>query len=573
MGRKLLNLLGSLKLACVLLAAVAVILAVATFYESSTSSRSALLNVYRTWWFNGLLVVLAINVAAATFVRWPWKRRNVGFVVTHAGIIVLLGGCSAAFHYGTEGIIELRVGEPPGKQVRLADEALSVVVPQNNLRVSVPLHFQQTGGVEPRQFRLADQFWLTLDEYTGNSRVEQTVASGGLIPNLAVRFTLTSEMAQQHVTEWLIANSANQNQISLGPANLRLVALADMEQTRQFTNVVAGAAAPQLIIKVAGQTFTLVATAAGKEIPLGETGIMAVPGGYWPDFRLDEHNKPNSVSDQPNNPAAVVTLRQQDKKQRIFVFAKAGFQPVVTGDALDAQIELTGASAMRGDGVALGVAPDGRVFYAAQSKAGFMAGLAETGKAFAPGWMDFQVTVNEVITNAVVTEQIVPAAETGETTMPALRVAMHAGKESQSIWLRFGQPGILQIGERVVHCLLDSAVMELPFTVALEKFEVQYDEGSDNVAGWTSHLLFEDATGKQERALVWMNHPAWFNGYKFSQSSWNPNDLNYTALQVKKDPLFVTWLTWLGSGLIILGTALLFYFRRWFVNKNPAVNT
>ena len=106
----------------------------------------------------------------------------------------------------------------------------------------------------------------------------------------------------------------------------------------------------------------------------------------------------------------------------------------------------------------------------------------------------------------------------------------------------------------------------------LEKFEVEHDEGSDNVAGWKAHVIFEDATGKQEKAVISMNHPAQFNGFKFAQASWNPDDLNFTVLQVKKDPVFVTWLTWFGSGLIVLGTALLFYFRRLFVNQNPTVN-
>ena len=64
-----------------------------------------------------------------------------------------------------------------------------------------------------------------------------------------------------------------------------------------------------------------------------------------------------------------------------------------------------------------------------------------------------------------------------------------------------------------------------------------------------------------------MNHPAWFNGYKFSQASWNPNDLKYTALQVKKDPLMVTYATWVGAVLIVGGIALMFWGRGWLQKK------
>jgi len=70
-----------------------------------------------------------------------------------------------------------------------------------------------------------------------------------------------------------------------------------------------------------------------------------------------------------------------------------------------------------------------------------------------------------------------------------------------------------------------------------------------------------------------MNNPAWFGGYKFSQASWNPNDLQYSALQVKKSPLWVAWLTWVGAALIITGIILLFYFRRWFAAPTKSSNS
>jgi len=574
MGRKLLNALGSLKLACVLLGAVALILAVATFYESNTGTQSALLNIYRTIWFNGLLGLLAINVAAAALIRWPWQKRQVGFVITHVGIIVLLGGCSAAFHYGTEGIIALHVGESPANEIRVDDEVLTAIVPNSELHAKALLRFKHNGAVRPRQLRLSNDLWLTLDEHAGNSRAEQTIAAGNPTPNPALRFTIESAQAQQHLSDWVLANSPEQNQINLGPAVLRFITLDDAEQIRQLTNAVADATPPQLGITIAGQTYTIDPSATGKEFPLGTTGVQAIPGGYWPDFRLGTSNTPMSVTEEPNNPAAIVTLRQADNQTRhAFVFAKPGLPPMVTGATnLEAQLTLRAGTAVRGSGITLGLASDGRVFYAAKAKAGFTAGIAELGKAFEPGWMDFKITVNEVITNAIVTEQIVPAPETSESSTPALKVTAHAGNDTQTAWLRADQPSFLHVGDRMMHLFLGNDTLVLPFTVQLEKFEVEHDEGSDNVAGWKAHVIFEDATGKQEKAVISMNHPAQFNGFKFAQASWNPDDLNFTVLQVKKDPVFVTWLTWFGSGLIVLGTALLFYFRRLFVNQNPTVN-
>jgi hypothetical protein len=128
---------------------------------------------------------------------------------------------------------------------------------------------------------------------------------------------------------------------------------------------------------------------------------------------------------------------------------------------------------------------------------------------------------------------------------------------------------VLNVGGKTVHVMYSWDSMQLPFTVELEDFVVERDEGSMNVAGWTSKVIFhDDVRGLTQRASIWMNHPAWFNGYKFSQASWNPNDLKYTALQVKKDPLWVTYETWTGAVLIVGGIALMFWGRGWLQRKD-----
>src|SRR5437667_1903101 len=165
MENRVVKFFGSLKLAVFLLATLAIVLAGGTFYESSNSSKAALLNVYRTWWFNGLLALLAVNLTASALTRWPWKRRHVGFVITHGGIIVLLGGCSAAFHYGTEGMMPLHANQPASSTVRLDDEALTVVEPATGQRVKATVRVRKDGAIKPHEVQLGKDLRLTLDEF------------------------------------------------------------------------------------------------------------------------------------------------------------------------------------------------------------------------------------------------------------------------------------------------------------------------------------------------------------------------------------------------------------------------
>lgn len=66
--------------------------------------------IYGSWWFALLLLLLGINVIAATIVKLPWRRSQTGFFVVHAGIIVLLIGCWLSWKQGIEGQLGIAEG-------------------------------------------------------------------------------------------------------------------------------------------------------------------------------------------------------------------------------------------------------------------------------------------------------------------------------------------------------------------------------------------------------------------------------------------------------------------------------
>ncbi|MCP3994708.1 MAG: cytochrome c biogenesis protein ResB [bacterium] len=101
--RNIFRFLGSLKLAVVLLAVSIVVLAVATFVESERGLDVAQWYVYDAPWFIALACVLATNLLVATLLRLPWKRRHIGFLLTHYGLLVLLAGSLLTYFNGVEG--------------------------------------------------------------------------------------------------------------------------------------------------------------------------------------------------------------------------------------------------------------------------------------------------------------------------------------------------------------------------------------------------------------------------------------------------------------------------------------
>lgn len=63
--------------------------------------------VYHSTWFVILLALMATSIFSATYVRLPWSRKQAGFVITHAGLLLLLIGSAITFRYGLEGSIML----------------------------------------------------------------------------------------------------------------------------------------------------------------------------------------------------------------------------------------------------------------------------------------------------------------------------------------------------------------------------------------------------------------------------------------------------------------------------------
>ena len=98
---------ASLQLAVVLIAVCGGVLAWATFVESKFDTPVVQFGIYHTWWFAVLNLLLALNVLCAALIRLPWKKRQIGFLITHAGILVILAGSAVTRWKGIDGSVPI----------------------------------------------------------------------------------------------------------------------------------------------------------------------------------------------------------------------------------------------------------------------------------------------------------------------------------------------------------------------------------------------------------------------------------------------------------------------------------
>src|SRR5512147_764586 len=70
-----------------LLLALAAVLTAGVLLEARNGSEYADWFVYESVWFLGFFVLLGLSSLCALGSCLPWKRRHVGFVTTHAGLL------------------------------------------------------------------------------------------------------------------------------------------------------------------------------------------------------------------------------------------------------------------------------------------------------------------------------------------------------------------------------------------------------------------------------------------------------------------------------------------------------
>ena len=110
--------LASLKLAVISISFLAGTLAYATVFESKYGGAAAQEWIYRSPGFAIVLAFLGMNILCAALIRYPWKKRQTGFVVTHVGLLTLLAGSFYSVRTADEGQVGMVEGDVKSELVR-----------------------------------------------------------------------------------------------------------------------------------------------------------------------------------------------------------------------------------------------------------------------------------------------------------------------------------------------------------------------------------------------------------------------------------------------------------------------
>ncbi len=118
--------LASLKLAVFVIIGIGTISAWGTIVESIyNDAKRAQETVYHSWYSYTIFALLGINLIAVIIDRFPWKKKHIGFISAHVGILLLMAGALMTRYMGIDGSMAFDIGESK-KQVMVGETDIIV---------------------------------------------------------------------------------------------------------------------------------------------------------------------------------------------------------------------------------------------------------------------------------------------------------------------------------------------------------------------------------------------------------------------------------------------------------------
>lgn len=191
---KFYHFLGSIKFAIILIASTALFVIAGTFLEAHTQSHlfSASLT-YQNPIFLALIWGFFLNILISALRRWPFRAKHIPFLITHLGLLMLLGGVMIKSKYGVQGSMGIVEGQasnrlfiPHSRAIHL--EKRDPQAPQKTLSLDFDLQqvIRKKLKFDDIEIRLADYAQHSHERRQTWIKGQQALLSG--LPPLSVTY-------------------------------------------------------------------------------------------------------------------------------------------------------------------------------------------------------------------------------------------------------------------------------------------------------------------------------------------------------------------------------------------------
>ncbi len=571
-NRKLISLLGSLTIAVTLLITLAVLLCFATFYEARHGTEAVQFSIYHSAWFGLLLISIAINVTCAALKKYPWKIHQVGFLITHVGILTLIFGSFLSFYRGIEGRIALAPGESKNA-IELSQKVVTLALQDSNQAYDLPFSVgPYVTEKEVLHFKTEDGSTFVVDRFLPFAQPTETVRQDPTSPFEAIELYLKSSRFEH--TQWLLMNREGQVSASLGPAEITFKKVKKLK-----TSPVPSSALATLHITIGKhhEALTLTKKDIGKTFPLKNFAFRIYIKKFYSDA-IVEGKKLKNRSDAFTNPALEFDLLGPEGTERYVVFSLfpefSNIHHQSSRYKAKPILEVS-TPAPRVGSLEISLTPDGKLSYQAISSRGKIQNTIDLGQNYPTGWMDttFQV---KTFYNGATSHMSYTPIQVQDPNNPKVPSALRfkfkdAQGQHYEDWLSFYEAKSFSLNGKHYYASFMPQLLPLSFSLHLNKFNIGKDPGTKNPASYESHVTVFDKEKAQTDHKISMNEPLAHRSLTFYQSSYQTDEQGNptaTILSVGYDP--GRPFKYGGSLLMVFGILLLFFFRKTYIQLYQA---
>jgi len=575
--RSVLRVVGSLSLAAVLLVLLLVAMACATVYEATHGTAQAQLVFYKARWFEGLLILLALNVLASVLVRYPFGRRQIGFVVTHISVLAILVGAWVTKMWGIDGQIAVREGQTI-RQFSIQQDVLTLQDHGHSQAATVDLDQAVFGGLQAVDRLSAERLVLgdvsvSVDRYLPDSRLVEQVRDDNPKERAAIEVSLSG--AGESVSTWAFANaSAEDAQV---PVAFRVVSEdAEWKLLMRIEPTTKPSAAGTVRVEVKDAKFEWpLEQCLNETIPVGQTGYTLRVLRYMPHATVGADRKVVNASDQPVNPAIEAELTGAEGTLRRWAFARFPDFGSMHGmkDLQDLRLTFVAApSTMPAVPIEVVGGPGGEIGVRFVEKDGRVTSRKlRLGETVDTPWSSMRFSVRRWLSHARMERVVEPVEPARSERVPALQLTVAKGPERRTVWVRKGEPETIPFAQSPYMLSYGAKSLPLGFDLKLNQFRIGYYPGTMRPRSFESDITMTDpADGRSRSQVISMNNPARHRGYRLFQSSYQLDQQDGPATSV----LSVSWdpgqpLVFVGYAVLIVGLLWVLAGRAWGKQRGP----
>ncbi|MFN3532629.1 MAG: cytochrome c biogenesis protein ResB [Candidatus Brocadia sp.] len=534
----------------------------ATFFRITQLS-----NVFHSYWFSFLLVLLCANLICCTIKRWKNTFLQTGFILTHLSLVLILIGGVIKFQLGVKGGVNVYEGKSVNyfltqlinRQGKLdyvkKDLPFSIALDDFILEKNEP-KFQLVSYVKSkdrqkildvklgkRQRVPGSDYRVTIKDYIPDAELQQEPINTSDKPENPAIFVRLMGSEKVAAEGWLLAHDRNYYEDKKQNLRVEYVWLPSQEELEKAINSVETAHA-KLSVAIAGQGLS-------QDYSLELNKVFKLAGTQYSvrmlQYVLNYGDRRPLNEQPPDNPAVQVEINGPEGTETRWVFEKfPDWDKMHPAKYKNVKLTCSGIAStyMAKNTVRIFQSPGGKQVIAFIKDKRVAETIPwELEKKYTVGDINCQIMIANYFPSFDFKREVIKKSD--EIKVPAILVEVDGPRGKIEDWLFSNNQYATWYPDN--------------------NFALVYESTGESIKHFTSKLRIEENGQTVAEKTIRVNDPLKYKGYVIYQSSYDPEAGSFSGLQIVKDPGIP--IVYSGFGALCFGVIFIFYIKPFLRKK------